>query len=147
MKMIKCLFFLGSLFSFILLASCEKEQNAPQGGDSIIGEWQMQDGTADAFEDGVKIFSGEIQTSGSMTFSENGAGTVDFSMTFVQETSEVVGSFNWERDGFELIIDDGSETQRWQLIDDEPNRKTVQLTQIDEDSGLEIALNLYMIRK
>ena len=150
MKTFKSLMFFASLLSVLVLTSCQKDQEevpTPDTADTMVGEWVIQNGEAVVFSEGVKIFTGHIQTSGNMVFRDNGTGSADISMSFEGETDRATGPFNWERDGFELIIEEDGEMNRWQLVDDEPNLKTIQMTEKDPEEEMEIELTLTMLRK
>lgn len=140
-----CLAITASLFT-----SCKKEKVTPNEApqDNIVGIWEVVDGTATVYSEGYIVYEGEINTAGDMQFSNDNTGKADFSMEVVGEVEEVKGNFTWEIDGFEIIMDKGTDDEsRWAIIDDKDNQQALQFTYKDEDSDLEVEFLLQLVRK
>ena len=143
MKTFKLMCSVLSLMAVVMLSnSCQKDE-APtiDNVDNLVGSWSVAEGNATIFLSGIKA-EVEIETDGKMTFREDGTGSTDFTMTFDGETERVRGTFTWERDGFEIVIEAGDEVNRWALVDDEPTFKTVQYTEDIEDGEAEFTFKL-----
>ena len=135
-----CFFAVTTLFT-----SCQKDDdgNTPESQQTLVGQWNVDEGTAVAFVDGNQAFEGNITTEGTMTFNNNKTGSANFSMTFLNDTESVNGTFTWEKDGFEILFDKDTEDEsRWAIIDDEKNRQRLQFTDVDEES---LALGNYKL--
>jgi|GEM_PF-4819203 len=140
-----CLAITASLFT-----SCKKEKVTPNEApqDNIVGTWEVVDGTATVYSEGYIVYEGEIKTAGDMHFSNDNTGNANFSMEVVGEVEEVKGNFTWEIDGYEIIMDKGTDDEsRWAIIDDKDNQQALQFTYKDEDSDLEVEFLLQLVRK
>lgn len=140
-----CLAITASLFT-----SCKKEKVTPNEApqDNIVGTWEVVDGTATVYSEGYIVYEGEIKTAGDMQFSNDNTGNANFSMEVVGEVEEVKGNFTWEIDGYEIIMDKGTDDEsRWAIIDDKDNQQALQFTYKDEDSDLEVEFLLQLVRK
>ncbi|MEN0047604.1 MAG: hypothetical protein AAF806_11145 [Bacteroidota bacterium] len=147
MKTLNVKFLLFGLVSFLFFAtSCEKDQvlGPKQEVDSIIGNWEVSEGNAMVYLDGAKTEL-DLSPEGNMNFKSNGDATVDFTFNIEEESERLAGDFTWERDGFEILISSDGETERWALIDDEDNFKTIQFT-VPVENG-EVEFNLGLTRK
>ena len=138
---------LGLAAILTMTTSCSKDEDitVQENADSVVGEWRVADGEATAYISGYAI-DVEIATSGTISFDGNGRGMANFTMGFDGEDEEVAGPFNWERDGFELVVKSDGETRRWALIDDETNRKSIQFTEAVEDGEVEFTLQLNRVQ-
>ena len=140
------LLFCVVLFTF---ASCNKDKNtdpSPINADNIIGTWDMVRADAVAYVDGYRIDGINVETEGTLLFEPGGKGVSDFTMSFEDSQSELVGDFTWERDGFELLIGfDGEEALRYANIKNEVNEQELQVTYEDEE-GDEIEFTFIMAR-
>jgi len=144
MKTLNVKFLLFGLVSFLFFAtSCEKDQvfEPEKKVDSIVGTWEVSKGSAVVYLDGMKTEL-DLAPTGSMNFKENGDATVDFSFSIEEETERLAGDFTWEREGFEILITSDGETERWALVDDEDDFKTIQFTVPVENGEVEFNLGL-----
>lgn len=140
-----CLVLTASLFT-----SCQKDKVTPneEAQDNIVGNWNVLDGTATVYSEGYKVYEGEIKTSGDMSFKNDNTGRANFSMDVIGEVEEVKGDFTWVIDGFEIVMDKGTEDEsRWAIIDDEDNQQSLQFTYEDEENDLEVEFLLHLVRK
>ncbi|MEL6719240.1 MAG: hypothetical protein AAFO82_13725 [Bacteroidota bacterium] len=147
MKTLNVKFLLFGLVSFLFFAtSCEKDQvfEPEKDADTLIGIWEVSEGTAIVYLDGMTTEL-DLAPSGRMDFQASGEATMDFSFSIEEETERLVGDFTWERDGFELLITSDGETERWVMVDDEDNFKTIQFT-VPFENG-EVEFNLELTRK
>lgn len=145
MKTLKVLF--SAVLMIAFLASCSKDNNGPGGDqvqDNLVGTWQVKDGEATVYSEGTIIYEGVITTQGTITFKNDNTGMADFSMTVVGETDDLKGPFTWEIDGFEVVVDKGTEDEiRWAIITDKDNLQQLQFTHEQEDDvEVEFLLNL-----
>lgn len=135
------------LFAF---SSCNKDsedQPRPSNADNIVGTWNVMTAEATAYVDGVAYPDIEVQTNGTMQFKEDGTGEADFTMTFLDDTDEVVGPFDWERDGFEIIVStNGEESIRYANVTNEANYQELQVTYEDPDSNDEVEFTFKLER-
>jgi len=147
MKTLNVIFLLFGLISFLMFAtSCEKDRvfEPKKEVDTMIGSWDVSDGTAVVYLDGMKTEL-DLAPTGKMNFKANGEVTIDFTFNIEEETERIAGDATWERDGFELLITSDGELERWALVDDEDNFKTIQFT-IPVENG-EVEFNLGLKRK
>ena len=153
MKTLRINFFaLAVLATMTLWTSCSKEENATpreEISDNIVGDWLVADGDATVYDAGVKLATVEVGTEGTMTFNNDGRGVADFTLEVLDNKESAKGGFTWEKKGFEIIIDKGTEhEERWARIDDEQNRQVIQYTNIDEDDpDLEVEFSLTLVRR
>ena len=138
--------------SLTFMTSCKKEKDneVVSNVDSFVGLWGVDDGTAMVYVDGELLADMVITTGGTLEFNDDGTGIADFSITLAGETETAIGPFTWERDGFELIVNQGGdsdEVERWALVDDEKSMKTIQYTLEDEEEGMEVEFTLTLNKK
>ncbi len=135
------------LFAF---SSCNKDnedQPRPSSSDNIVGTWDVMTADATAYIDGVAYHDIEVVTDGTLKFDENGTGEADFTMTFLDDTDELVGAFNWERDGFELVISvNGEEAIRYVNVTNQIDYQELQVTYEDPDSNDEVEFTFKLNR-
>ncbi len=140
-----CLVLTASLFT-----SCQKDKVTPneEAQDNIVGNWTVADGTATVYSEGYIVYEGEIKTSGDMSFKNDNTGRANFTMDVIGEVEEVKGDFTWVIDGFEIVMDQGTEDEsRWAIIDDEDNQQSLQFTYEDDENELEVEFLLHLVRK
>ncbi len=140
-----CLALTASLFT-----SCQKDKVTPneEAQDNIVGNWEVMDGTATVYSEGTIVYEGEIKTSGDMSFKNDNTGRANFTMDVIGEVEEVKGDFTWVIDGFEIVMDKGTEDEsRWAIIDDEDNQQSLQFTYEDDENELEVEFLLHLVRK
>ena len=135
---------LVAAISLSTMTSCSKDNADNQ--DSIVGVWDVVEAEADAFVDGIAVRGIDVETTGTLSFSEDGTGTAAFSMTFAGETEAANGPFTWTRDGFELLITVGGETERYAFVADDSNTKQLQITYNNDDSNDEVEITFTMVR-
>lgn len=129
-----------------LTTSCKKDKDAiPVLKDSLIGVWQVSTGKAAVNVSGTK-FEVDLITTGTIAFQDNGQGEVDFSISFMEETSEVISTLLWSRDGAKIHLMLDGEHTHWDLTVDQVNQKTIRFTDVDEE-GDEIDFSLNLTRK
>ncbi|MEO1258472.1 MAG: hypothetical protein AAFZ15_06730 [Bacteroidota bacterium] len=135
--------------SLTLMTSCKKDKdNEPEvSTDNIVGIWSVDQGTALVYAAGELLADLNITTGGTLEFNEDGTGNADFSITLMGDTETATGPFTWERDGFELIVDNGGAVERWALVDDEKNLKTIQYSHEDEEDDMEVEFTLTLNKK
>ncbi len=143
------LFLLAIMSLSFLLTSCSKDDDKINldNDDILVGLWDVNKVTANAYVDGLKIEGITVAVEGTLEFKGEDTGFADFTLTFAGEASEARGSFTWKRDGFELIIDMGDEDfVRYAIIDSEDNLQRLQFIDKDEDSDDEVELTFELIR-
>ena len=149
MKTLHSIFFL-SMMSLLVFTSCKKDEELkdqlPQ--DNIVGEWVVSGGEATAYIDGTAYRGIKIETEGDVHYDNDNTGQANFSMSVAGEVYEIVGSFEWEKDGFEIVWSkNGKEDIRWSRIDNESNMQKLSMTHESEDSNDEVELTITMLRK
>ena len=140
-----CLVLTANLFT-----SCQKDKVTPneEAQDNIVGNWEVMDGIATVYSEGTIVYEGEINTSGDMSFKNDNTGRANFTMDVIGEVEEVKGDFTWVIDGFEIVMDKGTEDEsRWAIIDDEANQQSLQFTYEDDENELEVEFLLHLVRK
>lgn len=141
-----CLALSASLFT-----SCQKDKATPKDDvpqDNIVGQWDVIDGTATVYSAGSIVYQGDIETAGDIRFSNDNTGRADFSMDVIGEVEQIKGDFTWIIDGFEIVMDKGTEDEsRWAIIDDKDNEQALQFTYFDEENELEVEFLLQLVRK
>ena len=150
----KTLKFIPILLTFLatvsMFTSCKKDPTpTPEAAqDNIVGSWAVSEGLATVYSDGYQIYQGEMTTSGSMRFDNDNTGNADFIMNVLEENQEIKGAFTWEIDGFEILMDKGSEDEsRWAIITDEDNVQELQFTYEDQENDMEVEFLLTLTRK
>lgn len=128
-----------------LFTACSTDSETDDIGDNLIGIWQVVDGEAEVFQQGQKIGSIVILTSGTFEFRLDGTGSSDFTMEFSGNKNALVGSFMWNDLGSEILIRDGGESQIWIQVTDQRDLQVLQFTQTDMDNN-EITITLTLTK-
>ena len=132
------LMLIAVLFAFSSCDKDEENQPRPVNADNIVGLWDVMSADATAYVDGTAYPDIAVATDGTLEFEDNGDGAADFTMTFNGDTDELKGDFQWERDGFEIVVSMGGESLRYARITNEANYQELQVTYEDPDSNDEV---------
>lgn len=120
MKTLNVKFLLLGLVGFLIFAtSCEKDQvfEIEKEVDSLVGTWEVSEGNVIVYLDDIKAEL-DLVLSGDMNFKSNEEVIVDFTLSIREET------------------------ERWALVDDEDDFKTIQFTIAVENSEVKFNLDL-----
>lgn len=149
MKTLK--FFSLALCLLVAFSSCKKDNDVrPREDvqDNIVGEWTVSEGHTVVYASGYKVLDTDVETSGTLNFDNDNTGHADFSMNVLGEVERAKGPFTWEIDGFEVIMDKGTEDEnRWAIITDRDDIQELQYTEVDEEEDMEIEFTLTLIRR
>lgn len=130
------------IIALALFTACSKDIETDDTTDNLIGIWQVVDGEAEAFEQGEKLGSLEVATSGTFEFRLDGTGAANFTMMIEGEEYSILGSFIWDDLGNELLVRSNGDSQIWKQIADQRDFQTLQFTQNSNDLEITITLNL-----
>ncbi len=140
-----CLLFLAVA---ILSTSCKKDDDQLlENDDVLVGLWDLTSVTADAYVDVYKIEDIDVTSSGTLNFEPDFTGSADFTMDFAGELQVAKGAFQWQRDGFELVLKMDGDEIRYAIIDSDENSQSLQFTDKEEDTNDEVELTFHLTRR
>ena len=121
---------------------CSKDDD--NGIDNIIGSWTADGGSVVASVAGVEVYNGDMMSTGNFTFNADSTGSVDLILMFDNSESSLMGSFNWVRNGDQIILNQNTSNETiFTRVKNEKNLQELSFRQID--SGQNATLD-YVVR-